>query len=349
MPAANQSRSALLDALLLLQPLILLAAAAPLQADTLILRDGSRLQGEVVRQKDGMLEFRTGFAGVINVQWDQVSELHAGTPVEVYLDSKASLQATTITNSDDATVIESTGGPDRRVAPQAVVSINPEPWEHGEGYKLSGLVNAGLEFRQGNSDQEKLALDGAVKVRRQHDRLKLEAQYQRDKSSGIVSAENWFLRNKYDYFVTDRRYYGVSLNFEHDRFADLRLRSSLGPHVGYQFFESKAMNLSTDLSLLYVNEAYYVAPDDDYSALGWNIDFDRLLLAGRMQFYHRQNGLFETGDAGNVVVDTWTGFRFPLVAGVLASLEAQVTYDGGAPQGIDEVDAVYRAKLGYQW
>jgi len=346
MPVTDKARSTTVIPLLLLMLLLLVA---PLQADELILKDGSRLLGEVIRQKDGVLEFKTGYAGVINVQWSQVSEMQTDRPVEVLLDSKESLRATSIRTCDDATYIEATALPVRVVTPQDLASINPEPWERGDGYKLSGLVNAGLDFQQGNSDQKRFALDGAVKVRRQHDRLNTVAQYQRDESNSITSAENWFLRNKYDHFETEKRYYGGSLNFEHDRFSDLKLRTALGPHVGYQFFESRQTNLSVDVSLMYVMDEYYTAPDEEYAALGWNIDFENLLLADRIKFYHRQSGLIEPGKADDAVIDTWTGFRFPLVAGILASLEAQVDYDGGAPAGFDRVDTIYRAKLGYQW
>jgi putative salt-induced outer membrane protein YdiY len=324
-------------------------ASGPLPADEVILKDGSRLRGEVVRQKDGVLEFKTAFAGVINVKWDQVSELLAEEPFDVFIDGTEVLQATAIRNDAEGATIESAGAPSRQVPAAGLISINPEEWERGDGYKLSGIVNAGLEFQEGNSDQEKIALDGSVRVRRQHDRLNIAAQYQKDKSNSVTTAKNWFLRNKYDYFVTDRRYWGGSLNFEHDRYADLELRTALGPHIGYQFFESKQMNLSADVALMYVMDQYYVAPDEEYAALGWDIDFDRMLLSDRLQFYHKQNGLFELGDDGNVVVHTWTGFRFPLVAGILASMEAQVDYDDGAPSGIDKVDTIYRAKLGYQW
>ncbi|MEZ5542653.1 MAG: DUF481 domain-containing protein [Pseudomonadota bacterium] len=329
--------------------LLLCTLSLPLQADELVLKDGSRLVGEVVRQRDGVLEFKTGFAGVINVQWDQVADLRVEKPVDVYLNSKELLQATAVSNSDGVTVIESAGLPAREVDSQMLASINPEAWERGDGYKFSGLVNAGLELQSGNTEQEKIALDGAMKIRRLHDRLNLVAQYQKDKSDSVTTAKNWLLHNKYDYFVTDKLYYGGSLNFEQDRFADLQLRTALGPHVGYQFFESKQMNLSADIGLMYVMDKYYVAADDEYPALGWNIDFDRMLLADRIQFYHNQNGRFELGEADNVVVDTWTGFRFPLVAGILASIEAQISYDGGAPAGVDKVDTIYRAKLGYQW
>jgi hypothetical protein len=283
-------------------PLFCLLAVLPVQqlhADTLLMQDGSRLQGEVVRQQDGVLEFSTSYAGVIKVQWSQVSELQADQPVEVYLDSGESLQVTTIRNTPRAIVL---GGvePGREVAPRALAFINPEPWQRGEGLKLSGMLNFGLEFQQGNTDQQKLALDGAMQARRKHDRYKLAVQYQEDKSNDITTAQNWQLRNKYDYFVTDKRYYGASLNFEQDKFADLKLRTSVGPHVGYQFFESKQLNLGADISLLYVIQDFDVAPDDEYTALGWSVDFDRLLFADRVQLYHRQNGLLEPGDTGNV-------------------------------------------------
>jgi putative salt-induced outer membrane protein YdiY len=332
-------------------PLLFLLALLParlLHADTLIMQDGSRLLGEVVRQQDGVLEFSTSYAGVIKVQWSQISELQTDKPVEVYLDSGELLQVTTIRNTEQKTQL---GGAstEREVAPAAVAFINPEPWQRGEGMKLSGILNAGLEFQQGNTEQEKLALDAALKARRKHDRYNLQAQYQKDKSNDITTAQNWKLRNKYDYFVTEKRYYGASLNFEQDKFADLSLRTSLGPHIGYQFYESRQLNLGADISLLYVTEDFDVAPDNEYAALGWTVDFDKLLFSDRIQFYHRHHGQFELGEAENMVVNSWTGLRFPLYAGIVASTEAEVDYDGGVPAGVDEVDTILRVKLGYQW
>ncbi len=328
--------------------LLVLMAARPLLADTLVMKDGSRLVGEVLRQKEGMLEFSTSYAGTISVKWSEIVEIRADKPLDIYLDSGESLQVNTLRNTEQSTVLGEAGAA-REVSGASVAFINPEAWQRGDGMKLSGQVNVGIEFQQGNTDQQKLALDGALKARRKHDRYRLTAQYQKDESNDVTTAWNWQLRNKYDYFVTSKRYFGAALNFEQDRFADLKLRTSLGPHIGYQFYESKQLNLGVDVSLLYVIEDFYVAPENEYSALGWNVDFDKLFLADRVQFYHRHNGLLELGGTGNVVVNSWTGLRFPLYAGLLASTEVQVDYDSGAPAGVDEVDSIWRVKLGYQW
>jgi len=41
--------------------------------------------------------------------------------------------------------------------------------------------------------------------------------------------------------------------------------------------------------------------------------------------------------------------RFPLYMGIVASTEAEIEYDGGAPDGVDKTDTTCRNKLGYQW
>ena len=136
---------------------------------------------------------------------------------------------------------------------------------------------------------------------------------------------------------------------EHDKFADLDLRTSVGPLVGYQWFESKQMNLSTSTGLSYVNEDFKNSDDDDYVALPWAINFDRFVFGEFMQFYHKQTGFWNLENTNDVIWDTWTGLRFPLILGLVASTEIKVEYDSGAAADADETDTTYSLKLGYQW
>ena len=54
-------------------------------ADTLVMKDGSRLHGEVVRQEGGTLDFNTPYAGVIHVKWSEISEIESDRPMELFL------------------------------------------------------------------------------------------------------------------------------------------------------------------------------------------------------------------------------------------------------------------------
>ncbi|MEN8205369.1 MAG: DUF481 domain-containing protein [Pseudomonadota bacterium] len=338
----------------LAQRLSLLAAmllvAAPLSADELLMKDGSRLIGKVGRQTDGTLEFETTYAGTIKVKWDQVSELHADEPVQLMLENEDLREATTIKHTEDATVVTAvTEGASESLAPGTIAFINPEPWRYGEGYKFTGRINAAVKSQRGNTESDEVDVDGELGWRWKDDRASIYGQLEKDNSFGTTTAQNWLLTGKYDHFQTEKFYYGANMGFEHDEFADLDLRSKIGPHLGYQFYEQNNLNLSTDLGLMYVDEDFIVANDDEYVALSWLVNYDWFIIPDHLQFYHRHDGLLSLENASDLVINSWTGFRLPLIFGAVASVEAEIKYDGGSPADIDKTDTTYRAKLGYQW
>jgi putative salt-induced outer membrane protein YdiY len=328
----------------------MLLAATSLSADELVMKDGSRLMGKVGKQVDGTLEFETSYAGTIKVKWEEVSELHADKPVQVMMKNEALQEATTITKTEDATVVTAvTEGTSESQAPDAIAFINPEPWRYGEGYKFTGRINAALKSQRGNTESDEVDVDGELGWRWKEDRATIYGQLAKDTSFGVTTTQNWLVTGRYDHFQTEKFYYGANIGFEHDEFADLELRSQIGPHLGYQFFEGATLNLNTDAGLAYVDEDFISAADDDYMALSWLVNFDWFIIPDHVQFYHRNNGLLSLSDTGDLVINSWTGFRFPLIFGVVASAEAQINYDGGAPADVDTVDTTYLAKLGYQW
>ena len=101
----------------LASPVLLVCASA----DELLMKDGSRLIGKVVKKGNGTLGFETVFAGVIKVQWAEVSELHTDEP------------ASSIELGE-------------------LAFINPAPWRLGEGLHWTGRVNLALNSQRGNTD-----------------------------------------------------------------------------------------------------------------------------------------------------------------------------------------------------
>jgi len=321
-------------------------------ADELIMNDGSRLLGEVIKRENRTLTFKTTYAGVISVKWAEVSKLHTDKPMKLMLDDGSTLTAQQIRNTDDGIYLDEDIEPDLSrpsLAQSRLTFINPDPWRTGEGYKLSGHANFSLQKERGNTDKDEIDVDGDLTWRFLHDRFRVFGELERDHSNNKKTKDKWKLSNAYDHFLTKKWFAGAVLGFEHDRFADLNLRTTVGPKMGYQWFEGKAMNLSTEAGPIYVNEDFNKDEDDDYVSLGWGINFDKFLFGDFMQFYHRQTGLWNLQDTSNLVLDTWTGLRFPLAWGFVASTELQVDFDSGAAKDADEVDTTYTLKLGYAW
>jgi putative salt-induced outer membrane protein YdiY len=324
-------------------------AGFSVMADELIMKDGSRLMGKVLKEDGGVVDFETSYAGVIKVKWSEINELIADEPITILLKNKETREATNARNTDAGVVLADESGATETLSPGEIAYVNPEPWRVGKGMKWSGNINVVLNYERGNSDKDEYAGDMAMKFRWRDDRIKFTGDIDREKSNDVLTDDDWRINGRYDHFVTEKFFYGANLGMEHDRPADLQRRTIVGPLIGYEFYESTAMNLDVAGGPQYVNEEFYVDDNRDYLALGWAVDFDRFLIPERMQFYHRHRGLLEPGDTDNFVWDAWTGFRFPIYAGMVATTEVLVEYDGGANEGVDKTDTTYNVKLGYQW
>jgi putative salt-induced outer membrane protein YdiY len=73
---------------------------------------------------------------------------------------------------------------------------------------------------------------------------------------------------KYDYFLNGNWYLLSNLTMEKDEFKDIKLRSSAGAGVGYQFWEGELSNLAVELGINYVNEDFENASDENHN---WKI------------------------------------------------------------------------------
>jgi putative salt-induced outer membrane protein YdiY len=332
------------------------ALAGQLAADELLMRDGSRILGAIVKKDDGVLEFKTSYAGVIKVKWAEIEEVRADEPFRVMLKNEEIVMTTAIRNTDGVITLE-TGTPEApapvELAQADIAFIKPEAWRLGEGYKFTGHANFAYERNRGNSDTDELEFDFDMTYRRLKDRIvvygDLERDLDNDRDKDRTTEDKWQLSTRYHRFIDKKLFWGGVLGADADDKAERELRLIAGPLVGYQFYESRPMNLRVELGLTRVHEEFKNESDNDYTAGGWAIDFDKYLFDEFMQFYHRQNGLLSFEDYNDIIWNTWTGFRFPLVYGFVASTELQTEYDGDAAENADDLDTTFLLKLGYAW
>ncbi len=229
---------------------LLVLALLPAQgvlADELVMRNGSRLIGEVGRKENGTLSFKTSFAGTINVKWSEVSELRLDEPVKIRLANDEIIWAQVIRNTNETTttVELEPHEPPRTYAPLELAYINPEPWRDGESHKFTGRVNLGFKKERGNTDKDEIDIDGDLEWRWKSDRFRALGELERDETSNVRTKFKWNFSGQYDHFFTKKWYYGGLVDLKSDKNADLNLRTRFGPLLGYQWFESRDLNLST--------------------------------------------------------------------------------------------------------
>jgi len=330
--------------------LILALLSLPATADEMIMKNGSRLVGTLISAQDGKIVFNTPFAGDISVTSVNVLEVTTDLPVVLKLKDGVVYKDRQIVVTDEGTSAVAQGKNPVHFRPGEIASVNPEPWRLGEGYKWFGAIDTSAVLERGNTDTDEYDATAKSVWRSLVDRYTLRGMYEVDKTNGDKNKNQWRVRGKYDRFSDQDpdNYIGGQLVFFHDEFADLDLRTTLGPYIGRQFFESGLLTLSGEVGVVYVDEQFDVADDNDFYGANWELDVTSDVIP-RLELYAEQVGVVNFDEIDGVLVDTTVGVRFPLIYGFQTSIEALFEYDGGAVDDVDELDETYSFKLGYTW
>ena len=208
-----------------------------------------------------------------------------------------------------------------------------------------------MQFERGNTQTDKWSGTGASIWRSLQDRYTLRGDFQTDEANSERSAENWQLSGKYDRFFSDnpKDYRGARLRFEHDRFADLDLRTLVSPYVGRQFFASSLLALSGELGPAWVEERFDTAGYNDWAGLMWEFESTSGIVGFGTTLYARHDGTLNFEDFEDTLLNTTLGIRLPLIFGVETGFEARWEYDGGAVAEVDKLGQTYNLRMGFAW
>ena len=325
------------------------AEEAVVHQDEIVLKSGSTIVGTVTGSRDGVVTIETDFAGALDISLDKISSAKTSGPVVIQLADETVLPEQPLVIQDEQLVIATQTSPAETYALEEVLLVNPEPWELGIGHKWTGLVSFAMTMQRGNTDTDELDYKLETVWRSQKDRYTLRLNGELDEADGQKNADNWMAQGKYDYFVSDRTYYGFSALAEHDKFTDLDLRYVLGPYIGRQFYDDPVFTLAGELGLSYVDEDYIVAEDDHYVAATWEFRASSNYLGGDSRLYVENNGLWDLEETSDYIVNTIFGLSFPLLWSLEAAAEILLEYDAGAVAGVDKLDETYSFRIGYTW
>lgn len=321
----------------------------PSQADTLTLRNGDRLSGEIVGLKDGTVRFKTGYAGVVKVPAREISGMASDKPVTVRFGSGGYSTGTLIPTYPGMVQLQGVkGAVGGAVKIAEVAEIHPGT-QIERGFKWSGRVNLGATQRSGNTDTRSFHFDGAIKGESEEDRLRFEGKMNKEFSGDERTQDDFTIFAQHDHFLSKAFYFYTNVKFARNEPQDLNLRTTLGTGAGWQVIRSDKTNLSLEAGPSYVNENNDTAPDNDFIAGRWAVNFDHYVWDKYAQFFHKHEGTVDLEDTGNVFIDSSTGLRFPLSDGFNLTAQADIDWDSEPPPGTSGTDKTYLLTVGYTW
>ena len=329
--------------------LVLLTLSMAIQvvlADEVILDNGDRLTGEFVRLEKGQLLFKTVYAGEITIQADNVKRLVTDAAMETTLLDGTTRKGTVFYREfDNAQPEIENPQTDINIAQVRDIYTKPKP-----PVRIRGRANVGITNESGNTETDQYRIDAELVARTEKQRFTIGGEFNKQRADNTTTVANWKGYGMYDYFIKPKWFLYASSLFEHDEFADLELRTTLGAGGGHQFFESDELNLSASAGLAYIFENFIEAEDDEFPGAQWLVQYDQYFFNKFVQLFHSNNGYVSLEDASSWLINTRQGLRFPLYKGFVTTLQYNYDYNNNpSPGAISKWDSKFMLLLGYQF
>ena len=343
------TKLALISALLCSVSIFASAAETTAPQDEVLLKNGSRVIGVVTASRDGVVTIDTGFAGTLSIKTEEIQSMQTQGSLVMQMADGQIIENKPVTIEGEQVIIAPNSADALDYALADVLLVNPEPWELGDGYKASGDVSFAMVMKRGNTETDELdyRLESIWRSLRDRYTVRLDGEF--DKTSGLDTADNWKVVGKYDYFLDGPWYVGVNAAAEQDAFADLDLRTYIGPYMGRKFYDKPVFTLEGELGLSYVDEDFSSAEDQSYPGANWSIRMGSNYLGGDTNLYLNHNAIWNLDTTEDIILNTRFGLSFPLLGRLEAAAEILYEYDTGAVEGVEELDETYNLRIGYTW
>jgi len=327
---------------------ICVAFFSAVSADQVTLQNGDRLSGRIISKTDDKLTLETGYAGTLEIEWAQVSGITSDRTARIVLDDATELAGTLSSTLSAQLRIAADSAEEEHTIPMIrIAAINPPevPW-----LSITGHVNAGLDLDRGNTDQDTYHIDAESIFRWVSGRVTLVGSGDLEESNGDTTKQQAALGGKYDHFFEDKWYFYAGLGFEHDKFADLDLRTTTSVGAGYQVFENDRTNLSIEAGPSYIWENFDESEDNEFAAARWALRSDHILFRDwKVQAFHNHSLNWSLEDSTDYVFKSQTGLRIPIFDRIQGTAQINFDRDNSPADTAEKNDYEYLLTAGYSW
>jgi len=140
------------------------------------------------------------------------------------------------------------------------------------------------------------------------------------------------------------------VGFEHDKFADLTLRTTTGLGPGYQLLDTERTHLSVEGGASYIWENFDSSEDNDYAAARWALNFKyQLFKPWKLQAFHNQHLRWSVEDTDSYVLNSEIGLRVPIVDRMQATVQFNLDRNNSPAPDAKKNDYETLITGGYTW
>lgn len=333
--------------ILLFSLFVITLFAAPLQADSLLLKNGDRLSGTILLLDNGKLLLKTDYAGTITIKTDKIATIETDGQLQIRKNNfDDALVVSTLLASDTGSVYLE--GQDKTVAITDIYQAMPLVKSDFLPDRVwSGNADLSADFKRKESSSDNYDIDVQAELRHSHWRHNFELGYDYETKDDSKKTDKILAGYALDRFFSQRWFWQNKYHFNHDGMEDLRKQHLFGSGPGFQFWDNSLGSLSMATLLNYSKFEYSDGHKEHFNSATWSWNYNRHLLAKTLEFYNKAElGIPFTPDI-SYVLDAETGLRYRLNS--WASLSLRAEWDRVRSRYGDLNDRRYLLGVGVNW
>ena len=331
------------------------------QAAKLTLGDGSIIRGDLEKVHEGVVYFKTGFAGVLEIPQDQVVGLDSDSPVMLRTQGGEVFQGPVMGADGGKVTVASASGPVSaglsdvasawKPGEQDPIAAAREAEMAGQMRRWSYTASVDISGSDGNTENFGSMLAFQAKLEGPTDRLLMYANYSYKETNGDKSQDEQKGGMKYTSFFSEKMGWYVREELERDWFENIDFRSTTAGGITYKFINQERLTLEGNTGLSYRFESYSDLREDDGFAgldlgldLGWQFaDWGKLVT--------NLTYLPSIDDFGDYLFTHESGVDIPLGTSDAWILRIGLghKYNSNPGVGLDSMDTTYFTRLILNW
>jgi hypothetical protein len=236
--------------------LVLAWPVPAVRADVVVLANGDRLTGQAEGLKDGKLSFKTGYAGSIQIDWKEVTQLNTEGNFEVEAETGRRYRGRLEQREANLDVIyEDTS---TAMPPASVIAMIPMSDGEPPGFWkiLNGASDLGYSLSRGNSDLNQSSVSIQGNYRRETYELQGSASSLFSKQDDAEPTSRQTLDLRYDRFLSPQAFAFALNGYERNDRQQLNLRSRLGGGFGWKLVKTQRSEFSVLGGFTFINEQF---------------------------------------------------------------------------------------------
>jgi len=262
---------------------ILLGATLAASADQVTLNDGSVLVGKIEVVANGKLTLTTDFAGKLEIDATKIKAYAVDGRVNVALASGDTLVGPVKRSGEDKSTVETAVG-EIGISADQVTAIWPEGTDSpailaakAELEKAkphwSATIEGGIISTEGNSDTLTGRAKAELRRKSADDLLKYYLSVDYGEIDDVRNRNEYIAGTRYENNITEKWFWYIRGELEHDEFEGLDLRATAAGGVGYTWLKKEETDLKSSVGGGYRHQAFDNGRSTDDAILDLGLEY----------------------------------------------------------------------------